>query len=106
MAVVAGILLDHVDQELPQRHRLAGAVAPDEAELGVTDELLGEGHFVVPCSPGVVDDRLIGHGAVEVAVGLGVGLVASGYALVREPLPEPLALDIGHMAHQTEQRKR
>jgi hypothetical protein len=30
--------------------------------------LLGEGHFVVLCSPGFVDDRLIGHGAVEVIV--------------------------------------
>jgi hypothetical protein len=57
MAVVAGILLDHVDQEFPQRYWFAGAVAPHEAEVGVTDELLGEGHFVVPCSPGFVDDR-------------------------------------------------
>jgi len=106
MAVVAGVLLDHVDQELPQRDRLPRAVAPDEAEVGVTGELLREGDLVTPCSPGFVDDRLIGHGTVEVAVGLRVGLVASGYVLASEPLPEPLALDIGHMSHQTQQRKR
>ena len=106
MAVVAGVLLDHVNQELPQRDRLPGAVPPDEAEVGVTGELLGEGDLVVPCSPGFVDNRLIGHGTVEVSVGFGVGLVASGYVLAGETLPEPLALDIGHMSHQTQQRKR
>ena len=103
MAVVAGVLLDHVDQELPQRDRLPGAVTPDEAEIGVTSELLGEGDLVVPCSPGILNNRLIGHGAVEVTIGLDVGLVASGYVLAREPLPEPLPLDIGHVAHQTQQ---
>ena len=84
-----------------QRDRLPGTVPPDEAEIGVTSELLGEGDLVVPCSPGILDNRLIGHGAVEVTIGLDVGLVASGYVLAREPLPEPLPLDIGHVAHQT-----
>jgi hypothetical protein len=47
---------------------------------------------------------LIGHGTVEVAVGLSVGLVTSGDVLAREPLSEPLPLDIGQVPQQTKQR--
>jgi len=70
VAVVAGILLDHVDQEFAQGDRPPGPVMSDEAEIGVVHELLGEGDLLAPCSPCFRHDRGIGHGTV----GLGVGL--------------------------------
>jgi len=30
VTVVAGVLLDHVDQQLPERYRLACAITPDD----------------------------------------------------------------------------
>ena len=48
MAVVAGVLLDHVDQKLPQRNGFARAVSSNEAEVRLTRELLGEGNFITP----------------------------------------------------------
>ena len=70
MAVVAGILLDHVNEQFAQRDRFARTVAPDELEVGIAGELLGEGDFVVPCTPGVLHRCLIAHRTVEVAVWL------------------------------------
>ena len=104
MAVVAGVLLDHVNQQLPKRDGLTRTVLSDEAEVGVAGELLGEGHLVTPCGPRLVDDRLISHGTVKVTIGLDVRLVAIRHVLASEPLPEPLTLDLGHVPHETEQR--
>ena len=103
MAVMAGVLLDHVHQELPQRDRLTRAVSSNEAEVGLAGELFGKGNLLTPCGPRLIDDPLIGHGTVEVTVRLGVGLVAIGDVLAREPLPEPLTLHFCHMSHETEQ---
>src|SRR5205085_1752502 len=54
----------------------------------------------------LIDDRLIGYRAVEVAVRFVVRLVALGHLLAREPPTEPAAFDFGHMSEQTEQRHR
>lgn len=105
MAVMAGVLLDHVNQELPQRDGLTRAVSSNEAEVSLASELLGKGNLVTPCGPRIIDDRLIGHGTIEVTVRLGVGLVAIGDVLAGEPLPEPLTLHFGQVPHQTEQRQ-
>ena len=99
MAVVAGVLLDHVNQELPQRDWFARAVPSNEAEVGLASELLGKGNLVTPCGPRLIDNGLIGHGTVEIAIGLGLGLVAIRYVLSREPLPEPLTFHLGQMSH-------
>jgi hypothetical protein len=106
MAVVAGVLLDHVNEQFAQRDWFARTVAPDELEVGIAGELLGEGDLVVPCTPGVLDHCLIAHRTVEVAVWLCLGLIPSGYVLAAETLPEPLAFDIGQVAHQTKERHR
>jgi hypothetical protein len=69
---VAGILLDHVHQELAQGDRIAGRVTTDGAQVGFACELFGEGDLLVPCGPPFLHDRLIGFGTVEVAVGFGL----------------------------------
>ena len=103
VAVVAGVLLDHVHQELTQRHRLALGVLADEVEVVVGDELIGEGYFRAPGRPGLVDGRLVGDGAVEVAVRVVRRLVAVALRPLGEADPEPLALDLGHVPDQAEQ---
>ena len=104
MAVVAGVLLDHVDQKLPQRHRLTRSITTDEVQVSVTDELFGKGDLVLPCGPGFVHDCLIPNRTIEVAIRLSFGLIPIWYALAREPLPEPLALYLGQVSYQTEER--
>jgi len=99
MAVVTGVLLDHVNQELPQGDWFARAVLSNEAEVGFASELLGKGNLVTPCAPRLIDNSLIGHGTVEVTIWLGLGLVAIGDLLAREPLPEPLTFYLGQMSH-------
>jgi hypothetical protein len=47
---------------------------------------------------------LFGHGTVEVAVGLGLGLVALGHVSLCEPSLEPGALDLCHVPHEAKQR--
>ncbi len=104
MTVVTGVLLDHVDQELAQRDRLTGTVVSDEVEVGVARELLGEGDLIPPRGPRLIHDILIGHGDVEVAVGIGLSLIALGNVLAHEPPTEPPAFHLGHVSHQTKQR--
>jgi len=48
----------------------------DEAEVVVAGELLGEGDLLAPGRPRFLDDSRVGDRAVEVAVGVGFGLVA------------------------------
>src|SRR5215475_8519098 len=55
--VVAGVLLDHVHEQLAQRDRLTLGVVADEAEVVVPGELLGEGDLLAPGRP-----RLPDHG--------------------------------------------
>ena len=43
MAVVAGVLLNHVNQKLPQRDGIARAVLTNKVEVGLTSEPL-RGH--------------------------------------------------------------
>ena len=106
MAVVAGVLFDHVNQKLPQGDGLTRAISSNEVEIGLVGELLGKGNLVTPCGPRLIDDCLIGHRPVEVTVGLVFGLVAIGDVLASEPLPEPLTLHFGHVPQQTEQGQR
>jgi hypothetical protein len=106
VTVVAGVLLDHVDQQLPEGDWLVCSVTSDEAQVCLTGELLGEGDLVTPGVPGCIDNGLIGRGTVEVAVGLGFGLETRGHVLTSEPLPEPLALDISQVSQQTQERHR
>jgi hypothetical protein len=73
MPVVAGLLLDHVYQQLTQRDRLTLEVAAGEAQVVVAGELLRERDLLAPRRP-----RLLNHGRVSdrpVEVSVGVGLV-------------------------------
>jgi hypothetical protein len=49
--VVAGVLLDHVDEKLPQRDRLTLGVVADEIEVVVAREQLGECDLLPPRRP-------------------------------------------------------
>jgi hypothetical protein len=106
VAVMSGVLLDHVNQQLPQGDGIARAVSSYEAEVGLSCELLGERDLVTPCVPCIIDHRLISHGTVEVTVGLRLGLIASRCVLAGEPLPKPLAFNVRQVPYQTEQRHR
>ena len=81
-------------------------VTTDEVQVSVTGKLLRETDLLLPCGPRVIDDRSIGHSTVEVAVRIILGLIAIGYALAREPLPEPFAFDLSQVSYQTKQRHR
>ena len=106
MAIVAGVLLDHVDQKLTQRDRLTRSITTNEVQISVPDELFGKGDFVLPCGPRFVHDCLIPNRTIEVAIRLSFGLISIWYTLAREPLPEPLAFHLGQVPNQTEQRHR
>ena len=68
MAVVAGVLLHHVDQELAQRDRSVLGTAPGDVEAWrVGDELLGEGNLITPRCPCLGDNGGVRYCAVEVA---------------------------------------
>jgi hypothetical protein len=98
MSHVAGVLLDQVQVDQPQRHGLAvmnklfvqGRVG--HGRVGEL-ELLGQSR-IVGGSPGRVGALEIGARLIpERAVDL----------LAREPLPEPGALDLRHMPDEPEQ---
>jgi len=83
MAVVAGVLLDHVNQKLPQGDGLTRTISSNQADIGLGGGPIGPGNLVTPRGPRLIDDCLIGHRPVEVTVGLVVGLVAVGDGLAR-----------------------
>jgi len=56
VAVVPGVLLDHVDQELTQGDRCTGAVLSDEAEVGVEREPFGKTDLIPPGATSPVVD--------------------------------------------------
>jgi hypothetical protein len=103
VAVVPGVLLDHVHDELAQRDRIAAAVVADEVEVVVVDELVGEGDLLAPGRPRLLDDLVVGDGAVEVAVRVVGVLVTLALVLAGEPGAEPGALHLGHVPDQAEQ---
>ena len=51
-------------------------------------------------------DGRVGHRAVEVAVRVGLGLVAPGHVVPGEPAAEPGPFHLGHVPDQAEQRHR
>src|SRR5690242_6374658 len=104
--VVAGVLLDHVDEQLAQRDRLTLGVVADEIEVVVAREPLGECDLLPPRRPRLVGHRRVGDRPVEVAVGVGLGLVALRHVALGEPAAEPAALHLGHVPDQAEQRHR
>jgi hypothetical protein len=103
VAVVTGVLLDHVGEQLAQRDRVALAILADEAEIMVAGELLGEGDFLAPRCPRFFDHGRVGDGTVEVGIGVGLGLVAIGHVLPSEPDAEPVAFHLGHVPDQAKQ---
>jgi hypothetical protein len=85
---------------------LIRSITTDEVQVSVPGELFGKGDLVVSCGPGFVHDCLVPNGTIEIAVRLRFGLIPIGYALAREPLPEPLTLNFGQVPNQTKQRHR
>src|SRR5262245_66396715 len=77
--VVAGVLLDHVHEQLAQRDRLTLGVVADETEGVVPGELPGGGDLLSPGRP-----RPPHHGRARarpagVALGHGLGLATPRY---------------------------
>jgi hypothetical protein len=69
VSVVAGVLLDHVHQQLAQRDRITFGVAAGEIEVVVARELRSEGDLLAPRRPRLLDHRRIGDRPGEVASG-------------------------------------
>jgi hypothetical protein len=72
----------------------------------VGDEVVSERDLFAPGRHGLLDDRRVGDGAVEVAVRILRRLVAVVLAAVRETDAEPLALHLRHVPDQAEQGHR
>src|SRR6516165_7323948 len=77
---VAGVLLDHSDQHLAQRHRPPAAavliqriVASDVKTGRLGHEPRGEIHLGTPCVPRLRDHPGVGYRTIEVTVTVGVG---------------------------------
>ena len=100
VAVVAGVLLEDVDQDLPQFR----AVLAGDVQIGcVGNELLREVDLGTPVVPGFLDNGGIGHGAVEVLVRLVVREVDPAQVLAGHHLPKPGPLGLGDVPDQPEQ---
>src|SRR5215218_7118408 len=101
--IVAGVLLDHVDQDPPQRHRLA---APQAGGLQGGRRGGGPPGVLALRPPG--RERLLhvgGVDVVEVAVRVVVGPVDAGRVLAAEDPAEPVALHVRHVPDEAEQRQ-
>src|SRR5437763_16877844 len=77
---VAGVLLDHSDQHLAQRHRpsaaamlIQGIVAGDVETRRLGHEPRGEVHLPLPCVPRLRNHPGVGHSTIEIAVTAAVG---------------------------------
>jgi len=108
VAVVAGVLLDEVDQQPAQRDRSAPGVGdlPGHPEVGRLGHVaLGERHLLPPGRPGLRDDLRLGYRPVEVRVRPGVGDEAVRDFLPGHDLPEPAALHLGQVPQQSQQRQ-
>ena len=105
VAEVAGVLLDHVEYHLAQRD--GGAVLHGAADGEVRragDELLCESDLLTPGPPGVGHRRRISHRPRPVSVLGIIGPVQRRRVGPGHHPPEPVALHVGHMADQAEQR--
>src|SRR6185437_8366558 len=102
VAVVPGVLLDHVHVDPADAHvGLAAGVVEDLVEVmaggGLPGGLhLGQVHREISLGVGVVD-------VVELAVGVGLTREQEGDVLAVDPAAEPAALHLGHVPHQAEQ---
>lgn len=107
MTVVAGVLLDRVDEDPPQRDPASPNVLALDVEMWrLGDEPLGEGHFLPPCLPGSCDDTGSIARAVEIPAGVGRGGEQGCRVPVGQHAPEPAALHIGEMPDEPERRQR
>jgi DNA-binding CsgD family transcriptional regulator len=110
---VAGVLLDHSDQHLAQRHRpsaaamqVRGIVAGDVETRRLGHEPRGEVHLRTPRVPGLRDHPRVGNRAIEVTVTVGLGAEQPGHLLARHQHPERRTLPLGQVPHQPQQRHR
>jgi hypothetical protein len=98
VAYVAGVLLDHVQVDQPQRHLLA--TETERVVQGVVGDG-GVGQLELLGQPGVVRG---GAGRVDAGeLGLAVRAERALHGLAGEPDPEPAALDLRQVPDQAEQ---
>jgi hypothetical protein len=67
--VVAGVLLDHVNEQLTQRDRLTPGVAAGEAEIVVAREPLSEGDLLASRRPRRLDHSRVSDRPLKSASG-------------------------------------
>jgi hypothetical protein len=99
VAMVAGVLLGHVNQKLTQSDRRAGPSCPTKP--GSVSRASCAAKVISSRGTGFIDDRRIGHGVVEVAVRLCVRLWSGPprcwCSLVRRPMwLEPRSWKLGN----------
>jgi hypothetical protein len=98
MGVVAGVLLDHVDEDGAERDT---STLSRRAEInGLADESVAKGDLFAPRTLCPLDDGRVGNGAIEVVVAIQIRRVLAGRLLTK-----PVSLDIGEMSQETQQRE-
>ena len=107
MAEVAGVLLDHVHHDDTELDSSPARVAARDTEVRYLGDPAGsEVHLLPPCPPSVGNDVRVGDSPVPVSVTVLRSAVAPRRLLAGHHLPEPMPLDVGEMADQTEKRHR
>ncbi len=92
---MAGVVVDHSDQHLAQRHRAStaavlvqGIVAGDVETGASATNRSANVHLCSPCVPRLRNHLRVGNSAIEIAVTVGGGAVQPGHVLSRHRHPE------------------
>src|SRR5215212_5201011 len=106
MTVVAGVLFDHVDQDPAQGYALAVAGRLDRESVERYSRADNVARMVAFSTPGS-ERRLdvCASGAVEGAVTVIRRGVERRCILTGKSMPQPEALNIGHVTHQPQERE-
>src|SRR6476469_2664482 len=106
VTAVTGVLLDEVDEDLAQVDRVRRVEADEVERLRVGHEGVAVGRLLAPASPGLRDDGVLADGTGEVGVAVVGPAIEVGRVLPGHDAPPPRLLDLGQVAHESEQRHR
>ena len=81
MADVAGVLLDHVHEDVADFDLLAADIHGPPEVVDPLDVRLREGDLSTPGGPGLLDHGRVGEGTVEVEVAVLITVVEAGDVL-------------------------
>jgi len=110
---VAGVLLDHSEQYLAQRHRpsatavlIQGIVGGDVETGSLGHEPRAEVHLRLPCLPCLRNHLGVGNSTIEITVTVGVGHEQPRHIVPGHQLPECCTFHLGEVSHQSQERHR